>query len=169
MKKVSSYLLGLMLAVTVASCSKDNPAPAPTVSAKATLLTSPKWRITAIATSSTIGGQALPGGDGFTNQPACVKDDYIKFNTDLTAVKDEGASKCSTSSPQSRPATWSFNAAETELTTVDPSIPAGSLGNTIVAEVLQLNATTLQVRTTNSQNLGGTTYVVIATTTYAAF
>jgi hypothetical protein len=169
MSKLSTYLLGVSLVLVVAACGKkDDPTPTPSFSAKTTLLTTPKWRITAVAATTTFGTQTVTS-DGYTGQPACVKDDYIKFNTDLTAVKDEGATKCSTSSPQSRPATWSFNSSETEITTVDPSVPAGSVGNTITAEVLQLTSTALQLRTTTTQTSGGFTIVSTATSTYAAF
>jgi hypothetical protein len=170
MKHFSSFLLGLSMLLALAGCGKkSDPTPAtPALSAKTTLLTTPKWRITAIVGTTTFAGQTTTA-DGFTNQPSCVKDNFSKFNSDLTATYDEGATKCSTSAAQTKQGTWSFNAAEDQITVVDPSVPAGSVGNTITADLLQLTATTLQIKTTNTQTVAGYTIVSTATTTYAAF
>ena len=169
MKNFSSYLLGLSLMLALAGCGKNSdPTPATKLSANTTLLTTPKWRISAVVGTTTFGGQTTTV-DGYANLQSCQKDNFIKFNADLTAVSDEGATKCSSSAPQSKQGTWSFNATETQITTVDPSVPAGSVGNTIVADVLQLTASTLQVKTTTTQTISGYTIVSTATTTYAPF
>lgn len=107
MKKLSTYFLGAALLVFAAGCSKSSdPTPAtPTLSAKTVLLTTPKWRITAIATTLNFAGQTTTN-DSWTNQPSCRKDDFTKFNTDQTGVVDEGLTKCSSSAAQIRNATW---------------------------------------------------------------
>ena len=168
MKNFSSYLLGLSMMLAVAGCGKNSD-PTPTakpVSANTTLLTTPKWRITAIVGTTTFSGQTT-SVDGYAGLANCQKDNFSKFNIDLTAISDEGATKCSTSTPQSKQGTWSFNTAETQITIVDPSVPAGSVGNTIVADILKLTSTTLQVKTTNTQTISGYTITSTATTTYA--
>lgn len=169
MKHFSSFLLGLSLLLTMVGCGKkSDPTPTPSFSANTVALTAPKWRITAIVGATTFAGQTTTT-DGYAGLPNCQKDNFLKFNTNLTAVYDEGATKCSSSAAQSKQATWSYNSAETQLTIIDPSVPAGSVGNTITADILQLTATTLQVKTTNTQTVAGYTIVSIATTTYAAF
>ncbi|MBF9235967.1 hypothetical protein I2I05_01025 [Hymenobacter sp. BT683] len=169
MNKRFTHLLILSLALVAAACGKDgDPTPdKPAVSAKTALLTTPKWRITAIVGTTTFGGQTTTI-NGYASLPACQKDNFGKFNVDKSVVMDEGATKCSTTAPQSKTGTWSFNAAETELTTVDPSQPTGTLQHTVVAEVLQLTATALKVKTTTTQTVSGFTIVSTATTTYAA-
>ena len=162
--------MGASLLLALAGCGKkSDPTPAtPSLSAKATLLTTPKWRITAVVGTSTFSGQTITT-DGYAGLASCIKDNFSKFNPDLTAISDEGATKCSPTAPQTKQGTWSFNAAEDQITTVDPSVPVGTLGNTITADLLQLTTTTLQVKTTNTQILSGLTVVTTATTTYTAF
>jgi len=169
MKKFYSYSLGLCLTVAVVGCSKDDSDGSkpntPTLTAKETLLTSKNWRISAIAGTYTAFGQTITT-DGYAMLSACKKDDFVKYSADKTAVGDEGASKCSTNDPQSSSFTWALNAAETELT------HSGTINGTatsVKAEVLQLTATTLQVRTTNVQTQSGITTTSTATTTYTAF
>ena len=170
MKAFSTYLLGLSLTLAVAGCSKkaDPVAAAPAVSANTALLTTPKWRISAIVGTTNFAGQIITV-DGYAGFPACQKDNFAKFNIDKSAVADEGATKCSGTDPQSKQGTWSFNTAETQLTTVDSTVPAGSPNSSVTADLLQLTATTLQVRTTNTQTISGVTVVTTATTTYTAF
>ncbi|MBJ6107579.1 hypothetical protein JAO73_01040 [Hymenobacter sp. BT523] len=170
MRKPSTYLLGLALALTVAACGKkSDPTPTPDpVSAKTNLLTTPKWRITSSVGTTTFMGQTVTT-DVYASLQSCQKDNFAKFNLDHTAVSDEGATKCSASGPQTKQGTWSFNTAETELTTIDPSVPAGSPGNTTVAEIQQLTATTLQVKTTTTQTSSGITVTSSVSTTYTAF
>jgi hypothetical protein len=170
MAKFSTYLLCLSLALSAASCGKkSDPTPAANpLSANATLLTTPRWRISAIVGTTTFAGQTQTI-DGYAGLQACQKDNFLKFNADLTMTYDEGGTKCSTTATQAKPGTWSLNAAETQLTTIDPSVASGSIGNTIVADVLQITATTLQVKTTNTQTVSGFTVVSTATSTYTAF
>jgi hypothetical protein len=169
MKKFYSYSVGLCLAVALVGCGKDDSDDAkpntPTLTAKETLLTSKNWRISAVSVTHSFFGQTI-NSDGYAQLSACKKDDFIKYNADKTAVGDEGATKCSTSDPQTSSFTWAFNSAETELT------HSGTINGTatsVKAEVLQLTATTLQIRTTNVQTQSGVTSTSTATTTYTAF
>ena len=158
-------------ALGLAGCSKkaDDPTPTtPPLSAKTTLLITPKWRITAIVGALTFGGQTTTT-DSYANLPTCRRDDFSKFSADLTVAQDEGATRCTQTDPQTRAGTWSFNAAETQLTVIDPSKPVGTTGQTVTADLLQLTSTTLVVKTTTTQTTSGITIVTTATTTYAAF
>ena len=165
MKNISTYLLGFSLALAAAGCSKETD-PAPEVSAKVKLLTTPKWRISAVVGATNIAGQTLTF-DGMTRIPSCKKDDLTKFNTDLTGVSDEAASRCASADPQTKAFTWSFGKDETTLTIVDPAPTPGS-PTTATAEVLQLTSTLLQLRTTTTQVISGYTTVSTATTSYVA-
>lgn len=171
MLKKITLLPALFVALALAGCSKKTEDPTPTtpaLSAKATLLTAPKWRITAIVGSTTFNGQTTTTNN-YALLPVCQQDDFYKFNTDFSAVADAGVVRCAPTDPQTKTGTWSFNAAETQITTIDPSRPVGSLGQSTTADLIQLTNTTLVVKTTTNQNLGGSTIVATATTTYAAF
>ena len=170
MKYFSTLLLSLSLFFAVTGCGKkSDPTPAaPTLSANTVTLTAPKWRISAIVGTTTFAGQTVTT-DAYAGLPSCQKDNFLKYNSDLTAIADEGATKCSTSAPQSKQGTWSFNATETQITIIDPSVPAGTTGNTITADILQLTATSMRLKTTNTQTVSGYTIVSTATTTYTAF
>jgi hypothetical protein len=170
MKKFSSYLLGLSLAVAVAGCGKkSDPTPATNpVSAKTALLTAVKWRITAIASTTTFLGQTVTG-DSYASLPACQRDNFQTFATNLATTFDEGATKCSSSDPQTKQGTWSFNTAETQLTVVDPSQAATSPLRTATADIVQLSANAMQLRTTTTQTQGGVTVSVSLLTTYVGF
>lgn len=170
MKNISSYLLGLSLALAVAGCGKkSDPTPAANpVSAKTALLTASKWRITAITSTTTFFGQTVTG-DSYTSLSACQRDNFETFSTNLTTTYDEGATKCSGTDPQTKQGTWSFNTAETELTIVDPSQAATSPLRTATAEVVQLTANAMQLRTTTTQTQSGVTITVSLLTTYVGF
>jgi hypothetical protein len=169
MKNLSSYLLGLSLVVATAGCSKKNDStPAPTVSAKTALLTAVKWRITGITSTTTFMGQTVTG-DSYASLPACQRDNFETFSTNLSTTFDEGATKCSSGDPQTKQGTWSFNAAETELTITDPSQAANSPFRTANAEIVQLTANSMQLRTSTSQTQAGITVTVSLLTTYAGF
>lgn len=171
MLKKITLLSALFAALVLAGCSKktEDPTPTtPTLSAKATLLTTPKWRITAIVSAATFNGQTTTN-DSYATLRQCKRDDFGKFNADFSVVTDEGATRCTSTDPQTKTGSWSLNAAETQLTIVDPSLPAGTLGQTVTADLLQLTSTTMVIRTTNNQTVGGYTIVATATTTYAAF
>jgi hypothetical protein len=132
------------------------------------LLTASKWRITAITSTTTVFEQTTTG-DSYASLPTCQRDNFETFSTSLATTFDEGATKCSSSDPQTKQGIWSFNTAETELTIVDPSQPANSPLRTATAEVVQLAATSMQLRTTTSQTQGGQTITVSLLTTYLGY
>ncbi|MDO7873254.1 hypothetical protein Q5H93_00810 [Hymenobacter sp. ASUV-10] len=167
MTKISTCLVALSLGLLLASCGgSGNSNPTPSVSPRTQLLTTPKWRISGISQALTFNGQTITT-NAYAGVSSCRKDDFGKFNVDKTVVTDEGATKCSSSAPQSKTGTWSFNTAETEITVVDPNPTPGSIGNA-TAEILQMTATNMQLRTTTTQTQAGYPITVVLTTDYIA-
>lgn len=161
MKKLSFIFLA---ALALGSCKKnDDNSPAST--SKTDLLTAKSWRVTAEKSTSTVGSTAGTTTDDYANSPACERDNFLKFNTNKTATFDEGATKCSTSDPQTQSGAWDFNSDGTKLTITDPS---GS-GLAIQQDILELSATTLRLRNTSSYTAGGITLTTTDETTFTAF
>ena len=98
-------------------CKKSDEAPA-TATSRTSLLTAKSWRLT--ATTFTVNGFPVPSSTFF---PDCSKDDLLKFNADKTLVKDESATKCNSSDPQTQAGTWAFNNDESKLTIAVPNSP----------------------------------------------
>ncbi len=96
------------------------------------LLTSHSWRLTGFTASS--GSQTV---DVYANTPACQRDNFTRFNFNRTGVTDEGATKCSTTDPQTTSFPWDFASSETKLVLGAPSTSY---------DILQLTETTLQLR-----------------------
>ncbi len=85
------------------SCKKDK--------TKTELLTTGSWRATAAtakSSSATI--------DIFSQLSPCDKDDIYTYVTGGVYKEDEGATKCSTSAPQTNTGTWTFTDAESKIT-----------------------------------------------------
>jgi hypothetical protein len=106
MKYVATCVLCLMLF----ACGKDEPKE-PT---KTELLTSATWKYD--------NGGVDANHDGTIDVnfsagvlPACTLDNVATFSSNNTGVADEGATKCTTTAPQSSPFTWSFNSNETAI------------------------------------------------------
>jgi hypothetical protein len=57
--------------------------------------------------------------DEFANWQPCELDNTTTFYNNFTAIDDEGASKCSTTDPQSTTVNWAFNTGETSLILID--------------------------------------------------
>lgn len=127
-EKVSLYLAVAAMASLTLSCKKDSDTATPAPATKTALLTAKSWKVTDLK----IGGVSL-----FSSLPSCTKDDLIKFNTNKTAVFDEGATKCSSSDPQTANGSWDFTTNETKLKITDPD------GTVIEGTIGTLNSTTL--------------------------
>ncbi len=95
MKQFSLFFVAT--ALLFSSCGKDK--------TKTELLTG-KWKIT---------DQTVAGVNTFASTPACRKDDFITFLANGTVTGDEGATKCSASSPQTETLAWSWSSNETIL------------------------------------------------------
>lgn len=164
MKKFYSYALGACLTLLMASCEKDDVTPdGPKLTAKETLLTSKKWRITAIEGAITVD-DFTSTFDAFARLPACQRDNFATFNADKTGISDEGTLKCSTTDPQTQNFTWALNADETTLTA--SGFINGS-ATAVTADLLQLTSTTMQIRTTTTQTQAGIVIKSSLLTTYA--
>ena len=145
MKKLILLCLGV---ATLGACDKNSkPAPATT---RVDLLTAKSWRLSTITAS--LGSTPLPSG----LIPACNNDDTYKFNLDKTVIQDAGASKCSSTDPQTQTGTWAFNNDQSKLTIAVP----GSLLNG-EADVKELTSSTLHIYTTPT--ISGVTINVDAT------
>jgi|GEM_PF-1284836 len=177
MMKLSALFCGLTLAAAVTGCgSKNDPTPStPAVSAKTALLTAKNWRCTASTSVVTfyIGGQTTTTSlDGYAQFPSCRRDDFLKFDVGASGgtnpwTVDEGATRCTSTGPQTRTGTWSFNPAETQITLLDPTSPVRNLRNQVV-EVPVLTATTLQTIITVMDTVNTIPRRTVATNTYAA-
>jgi hypothetical protein len=94
------------------SCKKSEEATTEVVSTKTTFLTNAAWKA---LKSETLSTGSTTWIDVTSSNPACKFDDILKYNTDFQFVIDEGATKCSPSSPQSTNSAWSFQSNETIL------------------------------------------------------
>lgn len=136
MKKASLYLAMAAMASLTLSCKKDSDTATPAPATKTDLLTAKNWKMTDLK----VGGVSI-FNSGFID--ACDKDNLIKFNTNKTAVFDEGPVKCVSTDPQTRNGSWDFTTSETKLKVTDPDgvVAEGTIGT--------LNSTTLIVSDPN--------------------
>jgi len=133
MKRITYFVLMLMLASVVFSCKKKDPEPSPAQKILG------KWKM--LSGSTTIGGQTEPA-------PACQLDDITEFKTGDVFVIDEGPTKCDPTDPQTSTGSYTLNSAGTILNINDPSVGA------VAFEVLELTSTKLRIRANNVLGLG---------------
>lgn len=125
-------LLGLLAAGSVSACKKDSQPAAPKT--KADLLVNKQWRASGITVSTTVNGKPQPPQDVFAKFPACFKDNFSTYKADKSFVDDEGATKCSTTDPQTTAGTWDINADQTKLYITYPSQGTESIDLTQLSE-----------------------------------
>ncbi len=161
MKKLSLLLL---VAATFGGCKKDSE----TSTGKAELLVA-KSRIISAPTSSfsssSINNGAVVVTDEYASSAACERDNFLKFSTNKTLVADEGATKCSTTDPQTQSGTWDFNSDQTKLSLLDPSqasIP-------IPFDIIELSATTMHLRYSYNYSSGGISATQVDDITFKSF
>ncbi len=123
------------------SCSKDK--------TKTELLTTGTWRIT--AASVTLGTTTT---DTYASYAACDKDNFTTFVVGGVFKEDEGATKCSTSDPQTITGTWAFTDNETKLSII-------ASGTTGAFSIVTLDANTLKI--SQSTTSSGVTYATTIT------
>lgn len=113
MRKSLLYIAtAVLLAGSITSCSKDDEDEvAPVVPTKTELITAKNWRISAF----TYKEGSSQTQDFYAQFGSCTRDDFYKFNTDKTFKFDEGATRCSTSDPQTETSAWDINADGTIL------------------------------------------------------
>jgi hypothetical protein len=103
MKKAMLIAAGL-IGLAMAACKKDNNGQSATTTQ---LLTSSTWKydtITLDLDKNGIPDSTVPPG----YVESCDLDNTITFNSNLTGVSDEGATKCDDSLPQTTTFTWSL-------------------------------------------------------------
>ena len=145
MKNRFAYLLALAIGLTFAGCKKDSPGtPVPTAT-KADLLTAKKWRVSASTTTTTYNNQTTTS-DSYASSPACERDDFTQFNANKTATFDEGATRCSSTDPQTTSGTWDLNSDQTKLNLTSPDFG----GLVVPFDIVALDASTLSLRFTQS-------------------
>ncbi|WP_162910812.1 hypothetical protein [Hymenobacter oligotrophus] len=142
----------LALGLALVACKKEDEKP----KSKTELLTAKNWRITADKRTSVTNGQTTTT-DAYASYPDCTKDDFYKYSTEYKVDMNAGATKCSATQAQSTVANWNFSSDETRLVITDPRS-----GLSINSEVLELSATTLRLKNTQS---GGSSQEL----TFAAF
>lgn len=103
---------------------------------KTELLQNGKWKLTAANFNGFY--------DIFANFKDCQKDNTYTFNANKSITVDEGGTKCSDTTKQSyTDGSWSLTANDTKIALSGSSITLGF--GTLSADVVTLNATTLQV------------------------
>jgi hypothetical protein len=107
MKKLSLYLAVVAIGVVMFGCKKDST----TTISKDDIIG--KWMMTSMTVSPAMDGVT----DMFGTRDACEKDDLTIFNADGTVINDAGATKCSSSDPQSTSGgTWTISSDNKTLT-----------------------------------------------------
>jgi hypothetical protein len=162
MKKLSFLLLA---AVALGGCKKnDSTSPSPTAS-RTDMLTAKNWRISAQTYSVAINNGTPTVSDEYANETACERDNFIKFNTNKSLIADEGATKCSSSDPQTQSGTWDLTTNDTKLTLADPS----QGGVPIPFDIIDFSATTLHVRFSYTTSSGGSSITSVNDVTFSSF
>ena len=147
MRKLFLFVLGV---AALGACKKNNET-SPEAS-RTELLTAKSWRLA--AATITAGTSKT---DEFAASQACERDNFLKFNTNKSVVVDEGATRCDPSDAQTQTSTWDFNNDQTKLT-----IPVYA-GLSIAADIVELSATTLHVRYTDTGSAPTETYDYVFT------
>jgi hypothetical protein len=127
MKKILIFSIVLM---AMNACKKDDAKP----QSKSDMLTSGTWKLTAAVTDQDGDGTFETNEyDGFD---ACFTDNVWSFNTNGSAVVDEGATKCDPSDPQVQTDSWQLTNSETNLSFA---------GDTYLVEQLDANTLILKL------------------------
>ncbi len=114
----SHFLILLFFSVvTFTACEKNNDDNQPKT--KTELISRANWKLA----SATVSGV-----DVTASIPGCQKDNTLAFAANGSGTSDEGATKCSSTDPQSSTFTWSFQNNETTLFISSPILSGG--GNT---------------------------------------
>ena len=104
-------ILLVCIAISLASCKKDEPA-----KTKTELITNKNWVQTAATVNPGVPINGTIVTDIYAQMNACQRDNILKFGNGNAVTFDEGAMKCNASSPQTTTGTWAFNSTETIVT-----------------------------------------------------
>lgn len=149
----------LFVVACLPACRKadEKPAIQPTPTE---LLTRSQWREVGHTFGSFITNRkSFTGGNVYDQQPACRRDDFLRFNANQTFVFDEGASRCTSTDPQQKTDAWTLrnNNGYYELLTNLPYTNNGFVGQPTVYNIVELSETTLTVSSQRSNLQGGPT------------
>ncbi len=143
---VLQILAIIFLFIPAVSCKKSTTDTGASPKSKTVLLTQASWKVQSVGIDQDKNGVAET--DVTSNVPACQLDNAYTFNADGSGQMDEGATKCNSTDPQTKPFTWLFKSSETVL--------SGTFSFTSNdATILSMNDTNLVV--TYDDNLGTTT------------
>lgn len=133
-----SYYPPIALANVAVVAGQSTALPVVTVaSTRAYRLTKPNWRLTGYLYDMTGANDAI---DVYASLAACERDNVLRFNVPNQLLEDEGATKYSTSNPQTVAGAWNLDA---NLSNLSLSLPGSS---PTTYEVLALTETRLQLR-----------------------
>jgi hypothetical protein len=110
------------------ACSKSG-----SKKSKTELISSASWKFSQAGLDNNGDGTidvAAPAG--FVE--ACVTDNVVTFKSDKSGIVDEGATKCSSSDPQTSPFTWTLSSDESQIT-FSGALVAGIGGDAKIIEV----------------------------------
>jgi hypothetical protein len=107
MKKIVAFSI---LLIALNGCKKDDDKPV----SKSDFLTSGTWALTAAITDD--DGDGTFETNEFATFDPCFTDNIWTFNSNGSAVVDEGPTKCDPSDPQVQTGTWQLTNNETNLT-----------------------------------------------------
>jgi len=118
MRKLLFAVAGL--ALFTASCKKEDPID----TSKTKYLMDDYWRLTKSIYISDISDPLNLGSDIYPDMMACVKDNFMKFNTASTYTVYDHYVKCSPGDPDTREFFWQLSNNETHLKIfADPALP----------------------------------------------
>lgn len=153
MKKI--LILAVTATTLISSCKKDDKKDSSTgTEAK---IADKKWKLT--AHSFTYGGTTT---DGYAMLPACQADNFYVFAADKSINADEGATKCSSSDPQTKiTGNWELRSGGKELFLSGAEAVYGIKELTL--NIIESTSSTLKVKYTTT--VGGPSIENVATYT----
>jgi hypothetical protein len=108
MMKKSIYALSAMLLLTFSACQKSGDDAPPNNADKTQLITASAWKYSDAGLDNDNNGtkdMAIPGA---LLPASCDTDNTLLFKSDNTGIMSEGASKCTTTDPDTVNFTWNF-------------------------------------------------------------
>jgi hypothetical protein len=153
-KAMSKFTPFLLLVAALAACKKDSVSGL----SRTDLLTTNKWRLTA-QTMTVVNNGTTTVTDEYAKLAACQRDNFTQFNSDNTLVINEGGTTCSPQSPQTWDGDWEYvNGDQNKLL-----FSAYVSSYRAPFDILELSATTLRLRFTQSNGLNSNTNDVTLT------
>jgi Tfp pilus assembly protein PilV len=103
--KLTTLVLAIVSAIVTSSCNKDDDE---TQKTKTELLTAGSWKRTALISNPAYdwNGNGMASTDVLSIMFPCEKDNFDTYKTNGVMTTDEGATKCSSTDPQTWDTTW---------------------------------------------------------------